>query len=85
MLKYPLLLKEIRKGTPDSHADKENLNEAMVQMQGLAKVVNETMRTYENVQDIAANMKGCESSTGDESCAAVCAKGGATPGYRDPP
>lgn len=39
VLKYPLLLKEIRKGTPDTHADKAGLNEAMIQLQGLAKLV----------------------------------------------
>eukprot|EP00037_Helgoeca_nana_P003013 m.37519 g.37519 ORF g.37519 m.37519 type:complete len:958 (+) comp13110_c0_seq1:229-3102(+) len=58
VLKYPLLLKEIRKGTPDTHADKAGLNEAMIQLQGLAKLVNETMRDYETISAFGQNLKG---------------------------
>jgi len=57
VLKYPLLIREIQKGTPDTHSDKENLNEAAVQIKGLAKLVNETMRNYENVEAVAKRLK----------------------------
>mmetsp|Transcript_6705 Transcript_6705/g.17286 ORF Transcript_6705/g.17286 Transcript_6705/m.17286 type:complete len:987 (-) Transcript_6705:1216-4176(-) len=64
VLKYPLLLKEIRKGTPATHADKAGLDEAMVQLQGLAKLVNETMRDYETVVAFGQNLKGFGGLTG---------------------
>ena len=37
------------------------------------------MRTYENVQDIAANMKGCESECYAAVCVCVCARMGLVP------
>lgn len=53
VLKYPLLLREIIKGTPDEHEDSEGLHQANDAIQQLARLVNETMRSYETVQAIA--------------------------------
>jgi hypothetical protein len=58
LCRYPLLLKEITKGTPDTHADRAGLEEAKTQMGGLAKLVNETMRDYETVTAFGQNLTG---------------------------
>ena len=56
VLKYSLLLREIVKGTPDEHADKDGLLDAKDVFSLLASLVNETLRTYENITAVSKSL-----------------------------
>ena len=58
VLKYPLLLRELVKGTPDQHEDADGLDAAKEALAMLAKLVNETMRTYENILAVQKMLTG---------------------------
>ncbi|KAF8963623.1 hypothetical protein BDZ97DRAFT_1919625 [Flammula alnicola] len=52
LLKYPLLLAAIIDETPDAHPDKENLRNARVRVEEIARNVNEGRRRAEVVKDV---------------------------------
>ncbi|KJE98262.1 hypothetical protein CAOG_008252 [Capsaspora owczarzaki ATCC 30864] len=55
ILKYPLLLKELRKCTPESHPDSDNITAAMTAMESVATFINDTKRDKEYLA-LAANL-----------------------------
>ena len=61
ILKYPLLLRELEKNTPENHPDKVTLAQAIVVMNGVAKEINEIKRR----KDVVTKYKE-ESSFGDK-------------------
>jgi hypothetical protein len=46
--RYKLLLEDVIKNTPESHRDKENLKEALTQIEAVAWHINEQLREHEN-------------------------------------
>ncbi|EGF79810.1 hypothetical protein BATDEDRAFT_89461 [Batrachochytrium dendrobatidis JAM81] len=48
--KYPLLLREIKKNTPDDHTDRDGLDKAIFQITGVVDFVNEKRRKVEQEQ-----------------------------------
>lgn len=52
LLKYPLLLGTIYNETPDSHPDKQNLIDAKVKIEEVARMVNEGRRRWEVVKTV---------------------------------
>eukprot|EP01137_Pigoraptor_chileana_P033941 Opistho-2@25721 len=51
--KYPLLLKELLKYTPEGHPDHANVNAALDGMKEVAMLINETKRRMENLEKIS--------------------------------
>jgi hypothetical protein len=51
--KYPLLLKELHKGTPQSHADHDHIAKALTEMTAIVHNINATTRDAENVRKLA--------------------------------
>jgi hypothetical protein len=58
LLKYPLLLSAIIEETPDVHPDKENLRNARIKFEEVARNVNEERRRAEVVKDVLMSKKG---------------------------
>ena len=58
LLKYPLLLSAIIEETPDAHPDKENLRNARIKFEEVARNVNEERRRAEVVKDVLMSKKG---------------------------
>jgi dynamin-binding protein len=52
LLKYPLLLSAIIEETPDSHPDKQNLKDAKLRTEAIARQVNEIRRRSEVVKEV---------------------------------
>jgi len=66
VLKYPLLIKELIKGTPDNHPDKQNLVATMQTVVDLAAYVNQTKKDHDalkKVEGLVRNYKGPEMAT----------------------
>jgi RhoGEF domain len=64
LLKYPLLLSAIIEETPDTHPDKENLRNARIKLEDVARNVNEERRRAEVVKDVLMSKKGGKPATG---------------------
>ena len=64
LLKYPLLLSAIIEETPDVHPDKENLRNARIRLEEVARNVNEERRRSEVVKDVLMSKKGGKPSPG---------------------
>ena len=64
LLKYPLLLSAIIDETPDTHPDKENLRNARIKLEEIARNVNEERRRAEVVKDVLMSKKGAKSTPG---------------------
>lgn len=58
--KYPLLVREIIKHTPEEHADYPLLQQTMAMLQAVAKQINQTKREYENKMKISEIEKQIE-------------------------
>jgi guanine nucleotide exchange factor for Rho/Rac/Cdc42-like GTPase family protein len=52
ILKYPLLLRELVKNTPDDHPDRLRLDEALAAMSDVAQSINEEKRNAERTQGV---------------------------------
>lgn len=57
VLKYPLLLKELIKNTPETHPDKAALAQALAAVQDLAKFINDTKKDHDNLKNMVASLK----------------------------
>ncbi|EGD78927.1 hypothetical protein PTSG_11799 [Salpingoeca rosetta] len=57
ILKYPLLIKELIKHTPDSHPDKARLQDALRQVEELAKYINDTKQQYDNLKQVTSSLR----------------------------
>lgn len=57
VLKYPLLLKELIKYTPDSHGDKENLRAAFMAVENLAKFINDSKKDHDLLRNMIASLR----------------------------
>eukprot|EP00052_Salpingoeca_macrocollata_P034789 m.12643 g.12643 ORF g.12643 m.12643 type:complete len:807 (+) comp6968_c0_seq1:124-2544(+) len=57
VLKYPLLLKELHKYTPQSHPDKTDLATALTSVEDLAKYINERKKDYDNLKNMMGAIK----------------------------
>jgi len=72
MLKYPLLLKDLRKSTPSGHPEHQTLPRALDAMQELAKYIDESTRDWENLKqckDIEESVQGLDYlAVGSGSC-----------------
>jgi FYVE/RhoGEF/PH domain-containing protein 5/6 len=55
--RYRLLLEDIDKKTPDDHPDKESLNKAIKSVDGVAVLVNESIRDYEALKNVDRVLK----------------------------
>ena len=64
LLKYPLLLSAIIEETPDAHPDKENLRNARIKLEEVARNVNEERRRAEVVKDVLMSKKGGKPTPG---------------------
>ena len=64
LLKYPLLLSAIIEETPDVHPDKENLRNARIKLEEVARNVNEERRRAEVVKDVLMSKKGGKPTPG---------------------
>jgi len=53
LCKYPLLLKEVLKFTPESHPDHQAMTEAYDKIKKIVDIVNERVRKVENVIKVA--------------------------------
>lgn len=61
--KYPLLLKELLKHTPDDHPDYEYLSKSCQSIEEIVKKINERKREKDNsfkINEIAENLIGAE-------------------------
>jgi hypothetical protein len=58
ILKYPLLLKELIKHTPEAHPDKSKLIIAREEVEALAKYINDTKKDFDNMKKMVASLKG---------------------------
>lgn len=58
ILKYPLLLKELIKHTPEAHPDKARLIIAKEEVDALAKYINDTKKDFDNLKKMVASLKG---------------------------
>ncbi|KAG8901584.1 hypothetical protein FRC00_006146 [Tulasnella sp. 408] len=75
LLKYPLLLGSIYNETPDSHPDKQNLIDAKVKIEEVARMVNEGRRRWEVVKTVLnGNNKANSAANG---AGAIAARSGA--------
>jgi len=64
LLKYPLLLCAIIDETPDDHPDKENLRNARIKLEEIARNVNEERRRAEVVKDVLMSKKSPKPAAG---------------------
>ena len=64
LLKYPLLLSAIIEETPDVHPDKENLRNARIKLEEVARNVNEERRRAEVVKDVLMSKKSGKPTPG---------------------
>ena len=71
LLKYPLLLSAIIDETPDDHPDKENLRNARIKLEEVARNVNEERRRAEVVKDVLMSKKGSKPTPGVSVAAQV--------------
>jgi len=51
--KYPLLLKELQKATPQTHADYENVSKAMAEMTQVVQTINLNAKEAENLRKLS--------------------------------
>eukprot|EP00045_Choanoeca_perplexa_P000671 m.15423 g.15423 ORF g.15423 m.15423 type:complete len:783 (+) comp10462_c0_seq1:26-2374(+) len=58
ILKYPLLLKELHKQTPDDHPEKQRLPAALKAVEELAKFINDSKKSYEDLKSISRSLNG---------------------------
>eukprot|EP00053_Salpingoeca_punica_P017049 m.162985 g.162985 ORF g.162985 m.162985 type:complete len:812 (+) comp17104_c0_seq1:358-2793(+) len=58
ILKYPLLLKELIKYTPEKHPDKERLPVALTETENLARYINEKKKEFEELRQMVESLKG---------------------------
>eukprot|EP01147_Barroeca_monosierra_P010411 gene10411-2542_t len=56
ILKYPLLLKEVIKHTPDGHPDKSRLQDALKKVEELAKYINDKKKDYDNIKHVTSSL-----------------------------
>ena len=57
ILKYPLLLKELVKRTPEEHPDRPHLAEAKEAIDALAKYINEAKKQHDNLKSMTSSLR----------------------------
>jgi RhoGEF domain len=61
--KYPLLLRELLKTTPEDHVDYHRLREAYATIEKTVEMVNETSKSSDNlrqIQEVESSLSGCK-------------------------